>query len=112
LTLDTWNSLPMLLELDAGGDEGLDDDSPDAHLPLSSTVWPTCVDRSTLGDATSFTVPLSDDDALAAGGAVLEGALSLELAFFTLVSSKLFAAVPAWMQPVIFVPPRSDVADA
>ena len=104
----------MLLELDAEGDsDALGAAPPAAHLPLTSTVCPTCVDRSTLGDATSFTVLLSLDDGLADGeadGALLEEAEAPS--FFTFVSSKLFAAVPAWTQPVIFVPPRSDVADA
>lgn len=107
----------MLLELDAdgGAEDGLAEEAlPAAHLPLTSTVWPTCVDRSTLGDATSLTVPLSlEADGLADGAAPDGGALELEApSFFTFVSSKLPACVPAWMQPVIFEPPRSDVADA
>jgi hypothetical protein len=128
-TLDTWNSLPMLLELEAedgedeeGDDADEDESPPAAHLPLTSTVWPTCVDRSTLGDAISLIVPLSleDEDDELADGDELDGELallallSLELPapFFTLVSSKLPAVVPACTQPVSFVPPRSDVDDA
>ncbi len=112
-TLFTVNSFAAEPEAEADGlaADGL---SPAiAQLPVTSTVWPTWAARSTPEAAVSLTfllavaAPAAPDAADDGDEAVAEGLSCMP--FLTLVSSKLLALVPAWMQPVSFVslPARS-----